>query len=59
MDDAARLAEVAGAAGVDVQHHVYPDMLHVWQLQYPNLPEAVAAVEEIAAFVQRVAPRSH
>ena len=43
---------------MDVEHHVYPDMLHVWQLQYPNLPEAVAAVEEIAAFVSRVTGRA-
>ena len=57
LDDAARLAQVARDGGGEVEHHVYPDMLHVWQLQYPALPEAVTAVEEIASFVGRVAKR--
>lgn len=54
LDDAARLAATATAAGVDVEHHVYPDMPHVWQLNYPAYPEAVDAVNEIAAFIARV-----
>lgn len=54
LDDAARLAATAAAAGVDVEHHVYPDMPHVWQLNYPAYPEAVDAVNEIAAFIARV-----
>ena len=33
--------------------HVYDDMPHVWQMSYPAFPEAVEAVEEIAAFVRR------
>lgn len=54
LDDAARLAATAAAAGVDVEHHVYPDMPHVWQLNYPAYPETVDAVNEIAAFIARV-----
>lgn len=54
LDDSAQLAAVASSAGVDVEHHVYPDMPHVWQMNYPAFPEAVAAVEQIAAFVTRV-----
>lgn len=54
MDDAHRLAEVASEAGVEVQHEVYPDMPHVWQVNYPAYPEAVEAVEHIAAFIARV-----
>ncbi|HEX7097209.1 MAG TPA: alpha/beta hydrolase [Acidimicrobiales bacterium] len=54
LDDAARLASVASAAGVDVTHHVYPEMPHVWQLNYPAFPEAVDAVNEIAEFIARV-----
>lgn len=53
-DDAARLAEVARAAGVEVEYHVYRGMPHVWQVFYPTLPETVQAVEQIAAFVARV-----
>jgi acetyl esterase/lipase len=54
LDDAAQLASTAAAAGVDVEHHVYADMPHVWQLNYPAYPEAVDAVRQIAAFVARV-----
>jgi monoterpene epsilon-lactone hydrolase len=54
MDDAALLASVAGESGVEVSHHVYPDMPHVWQTSYPAYPEAVEAVEEMAAFIARV-----
>lgn len=55
LDDAIRLSETAGAAGVDVELAVYPDMPHVWQTNYPAFPEAVQAVEQMAAFVARVA----
>jgi acetyl esterase/lipase len=54
LDDAAQLASVAAAAGVDVEHHVYAEMPHVWQMSYPAYPEAVDAVEQIAVFVRRV-----
>jgi acetyl esterase/lipase len=53
LDDSRRLAEVAGSSGVDVTLHVYDDMPHVWQMSYPAFPEAVEAVEELAAFVRR------
>jgi acetyl esterase/lipase len=54
LDDAAQLASVAAAAGVDVEHHVYAEMPHVWQLSYPAYPEAVDAVTQIGEFVRRV-----
>ena len=54
LDDAHALANVAGTAGVDVDLHVYDEMPHVWQMGYPAFPEAVEAVDEIAAFVRRV-----
>ncbi|MCB1005543.1 MAG: alpha/beta hydrolase [Acidimicrobiales bacterium] len=53
-DDSERITEIAVDAGVDVTHSVYDDMPHVWQTNYPAFPEAVAAVEEMAAFVARV-----
>jgi epsilon-lactone hydrolase len=54
LDDAALLARVAREAGVDVEHRVYPEMPHVWQLNFPAFPEAVEAVEEIGRFIHRV-----
>jgi monoterpene epsilon-lactone hydrolase len=54
LDDSARLESVATEGGVDVTRHVYPDMPHVWQTSYPAYPEAVEAVEEMAAFIARV-----
>jgi acetyl esterase/lipase len=57
LDDANRLAALAIDAGADVVHHVFAGMPHVWQLQYPNLPDAVTAVDEVAAFVHRVVSR--
>ena len=53
-DDAALLARTARAAGVAVDHEVYPGVPHVWHLQYPALPAATRAVERVAAFVARV-----
>jgi monoterpene epsilon-lactone hydrolase len=53
LDDSRRLAEVAGSSGVDVTLHVYDGMPHVWQMSYPAFPEAVEAVDELAAFVLR------
>ncbi len=55
LDDASALAERARAASVEVTHRIYPEMPHVWHLSYPAFPEAVEAVDEIAAFVHRVA----
>jgi epsilon-lactone hydrolase len=54
LDDALRLAAVAGDAGVDVTLTVAPEMPHIWPMSYPAFPEAVEAVEEIADFVRRV-----
>jgi monoterpene epsilon-lactone hydrolase len=53
-DDAERLAEAASAAGVEVEHTVYSGMPHVWQTSYPAFPEAVRAVDQMAAFIARV-----
>jgi acetyl esterase/lipase len=52
LDDARALAERARAAGVDVHLSVYPEMPHVWHLAYPAFPEAVQAIDELAAFVR-------
>lgn len=57
-DDACGFTDVLRAAGVDVTLHVYPDMPHIWPMSYPAFPEAIEAVEEIAAFVRRHTARS-
>jgi monoterpene epsilon-lactone hydrolase len=49
-DDAARIAELAKAAGVDVRLEIYPRMWHVWQL-YLTLPQAVQSLDDIAQFL--------
>lgn len=54
LDDAQRLALVAGEAGVEVTLRIYPEMPHIFPFNYPAFPEAVEGVEEMATFVRRV-----
>ncbi len=54
LDDAVRFAAVLEATGVEVDHLIWPGMIHDFQIMYPNFPEAVEATEAIAAFVRRV-----
>lgn len=56
LDDSIALDRAMVRDGVDATLHVYPEMPHVWMTSYPAYPEAVEAVEEIAAFVRRVTP---
>jgi epsilon-lactone hydrolase len=51
LDDAIRLAQVAGAADVAVDLQIWPEMVHVWHLYYPELSagrRAIAAGGEFA-----------
>lgn len=52
LDDATRLAARAEAAGVDVTPEVWPEMVHVWHLFAPMLPEGREAIARIGAFLQ-------
>ncbi len=52
LDDAARLAERAGDAGMDVTLDIWPEMIHVWQGFAGFLPEAQTAVTQIGAFIR-------
>ena len=52
LDDSSRLAELAGAAGVDVRIDVFPEMQHVFQMSVGNLPEADEAVAKIGEYVR-------
>ena len=54
LDDALAFAERAAASGVEVTTRVWTDMIHVWQVYAPKLPEARDAVNEIALWLQAV-----
>jgi acetyl esterase/lipase len=53
LDDAVRMAERAGKAGVDVTLNTAEDMCHVWHFFSAMLPEALEAIEEIAQFMRK------
>ena len=52
LDDSRIFAERARAAGVDVTYQLYDGMWHVHQSGAPDVPEAVAAYNDIAAFIR-------
>ena len=52
LDDSTRLAERTRAAGVDTSLEVWDDMVHVWHLWAPILPEGQQAIERIGEFVR-------
>ena len=54
LDDSRTLAERASAAGVRTELFIYPEMPHVWTLNYPAYPEAAQAFDQMASFVARV-----
>jgi epsilon-lactone hydrolase len=54
IDDATALAEAVRTAGAEVDLRIFPDMPHVWPIHYPAYPEAVASMDEIASFVNRL-----
>jgi len=53
LDDAVRLAQRAEAAGVKVSIDVWEEMIHVWQLFAPMLPEGREAIDRIGAFLRK------
>ncbi|MEX2649056.1 MAG: alpha/beta hydrolase [Alphaproteobacteria bacterium] len=53
LDDTLRFAAKARAAGVHVEHKVWPDMIHVFEGFCHVLPEARQSLDEIAAFLGR------
>ena len=48
-DDAMRINERAGAAGIDVELEIYPRMWHVWQINL-SLAQSIDSLNKIAAF---------
>lgn len=53
LDDSTRLAAAAQSAGVAVELDIWPDMIHVWQLFAPVLPEGRQALEQAGEFIRR------
>jgi epsilon-lactone hydrolase len=52
LDDAIRLAGMAGAADVRVRLEVWPDMSHVWQLFYQQVAAGRRALAEVGSFIR-------
>ena len=53
LDDSTRLAGVAREAGVEVQMDVWDDMIHVWHLFAPILPEGKQAIRQAGEFIKK------
>ena len=53
LDDARRVVERARAAGVDATILEFADVVHMWVVFGPELPESVEAFQAAAAFVAR------
>lgn len=58
FDEATRLHEKAMKSGVDSTLSAYPGLAHVWQIFPGLIPEANAALREIAAFIRAKASSS-
>jgi monoterpene epsilon-lactone hydrolase len=52
LDDAIRLAKVAGAADVRVDLQIWPEMVHVWHLFHPELKAGLRAIEQGGSYVR-------
>jgi acetyl esterase/lipase len=52
LDDSARLAERAKAAGMDVTLEVWDEMIHVWHIFAAILPEGQQAIDRIGEWVR-------
>ena len=52
LDDAIRLAKVAGAADVRVDLQIWPEMVHVWHLFHPELKAGRRAIEAGGYYVR-------
>jgi monoterpene epsilon-lactone hydrolase len=52
LDDAIRLAKIAGAADVRVDLQVWPEMVHVWHLFHSELKAGLKAIEQGGAYIR-------
>lgn len=54
LDNAARYAAKAKAEGSPVELHTWQNMVHVWHMFTPLLPQAEEAFDDIAQFLKQV-----
>jgi epsilon-lactone hydrolase len=52
LEDAVRLAGVAGAAGVDVRLEIWSGMVHIWPFFYPTVKAGRKAIAQAGSFVR-------
>ena len=52
LDDAVRLAGLAGAADVRVTLEVWPDMIHAWHLFYQQVAAGRRALTAVGNFIR-------
>jgi monoterpene epsilon-lactone hydrolase len=57
LDDAIRLAQVAGAADVAVDLQIWPEMIHVWHVYYPDLSAGRRAIAAGGQFARAMTSR--
>jgi len=53
LDDAIRLAQRGGAADVRVDLQIWPEMVHVWPLFWPELRAGKRALDAAGAFIRQ------
>ena len=54
LDDAIRLAKVAGAADVRVDLQIWPEMVHVWHMFHPELTAGKRAIQVGGDYIRAV-----
>lgn len=52
LDDAVRLAEVAGTADMRVTLEIWPEMIHAWHLFHQQLGAGRRALANVGAFIR-------
>ncbi|MGA9794232.1 MAG: alpha/beta hydrolase [Rhizomicrobium sp.] len=52
LDDAVRLAGVAGAAGVEVRLEIWSGMIHIWPFFYPTVKAGRKAIAQVGSFAR-------
>lgn len=57
FDDARRYVYKACASGSEAQLQSWDDMLHIWQIFYPQIPQAAEAWDEIGEFLKTKSSR--
>jgi len=59
LDDAVRLARVAGAADVVVDLQIWPEMIHVWHMFHPELSSGRRAITVGGDFIRSMMGARH